>query len=95
MGTRRSLDSPCVGPGAHGEVSSRHVFSSRRTAKVLFTLCPRKSTRQTLRHTANSWFPVVEAFCTSSCRKLHPQDTAIDNMILIVVVLTTGLMVSS
>ena len=65
MGTRRSLDSPCVGPGAHGEVSIRrvlsvrYVFSSRRTAKVLFTVCPRKSTWQTLRHTANSRFPVV------------------------------------
>jgi len=65
MGTRRSLDSPCVGHGAHGEVSIRRVlsirrvFSFRRTAKVLFTVCPRKSTRQTLRHTANSRFPVV------------------------------------
>jgi hypothetical protein len=57
--------SPCVGPGAHGEVSSRRVlsvrrvFCSRRTAKFLFTVCPRKSTRQTWRLTANSRFPVL------------------------------------
>ena len=67
MGTRRSLDSPCVGSGAYGEVSIRRVlsvhrvFSSRRTAKILFTVCPRKSTQQTLRHRANSRFPAVNS----------------------------------
>ena len=30
MGTRRSLDSPCVGLGAHGEVSIRRMLSVRR-----------------------------------------------------------------
>ena len=37
------------------------VLQFGHTAKALFTMCPRYSTRQSLRHTANTHSPVVPA----------------------------------
>ena len=50
-GTRRTVASPC----AFGLPCVYFL----RTANWLFAVCPMNSTRQTLRHTANSRFPVV------------------------------------
>ena len=64
-GTRRTESSPCASQGAHGELNLRRVLLFRRvfrflrTAYWLFAVCPRNSTRQNFRHTANSRFPVV------------------------------------
>ena len=53
--------------GAHGKVPLCRVLyifrvlQFRHTAKALFIVCPRYSTRQRLRHTANTHSPVVTA----------------------------------
>ena len=63
------VESLCVSfYGAHGKgplcrvLYLFRVLQFGHTAKALFTVCPRYSTRQSLRHTANTHSPVVY-FC--------------------------------